>query len=324
MSASARFALRMFFACAFSVAAVATAQQYPAKPVHVVIPFQPGSLLDVVARLTGDKVGEALGQKLVVENRTGANGNLAADLLAKAAPDGYTLMLAADSLIVINPHVYAKTSFDTLKDLVPVASVASNQFFLSVNPSVPVKTFQQFIDYARTAKPPLAYASGGSGSQHQFGMEMLKQRAGLEMTHVPYRSGGPAGAATIAGETQVVLAGASNAGNLRSGQLRGLATTGTHRSPAFPDLPTIAEFYPGYDLTIWLGLFAPPGVPEPIMTRLRTETHKALAQKDLVEKLNVTGRLEPLILSPAEFSALIRRDYEKYGKLVKDLGIKAE
>ncbi len=319
-----RTLLRAAAALACLCAGAVFAQNYPTRPVKVLVTIQPGGAPDIAARLLSTKLSEALGQPFVVENRTGANGNLAADMLAKAAPDGYTLMLAADSLIVINPHVYAKTSFDTLKDLVPVASVASNQFFLSVNPSVPVKTFQEFIEYARKAKPPLAYASGGSGSQHQFGMEMLKQRAGLEMTHVPYRSGGPAGAATIAGETQVVLAGASNAGNIRSGQLRGLATTGTHRSPAFPDLPTIGEFYPGYDLTIWLGLFAPPGVPEPIMTRLRTETHKALAQKDLVEKLNVTGRLEPLILSPAEFSALIRRDYDKYGKLVKDLGIKAE
>ncbi len=302
----------------------ALAQAYPTRAVKILVTIQPGGAPDIAARLLAARLSETLGQPFVVENRTGANGNLAADLLAKAAPDGYTLMLAADSLIVINPHVYGKTSFDTLKDLVPVASVASNQFFLSVNPSVPVKNFPEFIEYARKAKPPLAYASGGNGSQHQFGIEMLKQRAGIEMTHVPYRSGGPAGAATIGGETQVVLAGASNAGNLRSGQLRGLATTGSHRSPAFPDLPTIGEFYPGYELTIWLGLFAPPGVPEPIMSKLRTETHKALAQKDLVEKLNVTGRLEPLILTPAEFSALIRRDYDKYGKLVKDLGIKSE
>jgi tripartite-type tricarboxylate transporter receptor subunit TctC len=265
-----------------------------------------------------------MGQPFVVENRTGANGNLAGDLVAKATPDGYTLMLAADSLIVINPHVYAKMPFDTLKDLVPVASVASNQFFLSVNPSVPVRNFAEFIEYARKTKPPLTYASGGNGSQHQLGIEMLKQRAGIELVHVPYRGGAPAGTATVAGETMVVLAGASNANLLRSGQLRGLATTGTRRSPAFPDLPTIGEFYPGYDVTIWLGLFSPVGVPEPVMTRLRSETHKGLAQKDLAEKLNVTGRLEPLILPPPEFTALIRRDYDKYGKLVRDVGVKAQ
>jgi tripartite-type tricarboxylate transporter receptor subunit TctC len=307
---------------AFATAALA--QQYPTRTVRVLVTIPPGGAPDIAARLLSTKLSEVTGQPFVVENRTGANGNLAADLLAKAAPDGHTLMLAADSLIAINPHVYGKTPFDPLKDLVPVASVASNQFFLSVNPSLPVKNFTEFIEYARKAKPALTYASGGNGSQHQLGIEMLKQLAGIDLVHVPYRGGAPAGTATVAGETMVVLAGASNANLLRSGQLRGLATTGARRSPAFPDLPSIGEFYPGYDLTIWLGLFAPPNVPEPIMTRLRAETHKALGQKDLVEKLNVTGRLEPLILSPAEFSSLIRRDYEKYGKLVKEVGIKAE
>ena len=306
------------------LATAALAQQYPARPLKVLVTIPPGGAPDIAARLLAQKLAEALGQPFLVENRTGANGNVAADLLAKATPDGYTLMVAADSLIVINPHVYPKTSFDTLKDLVPVASVASNQFFLSVNPSLPVRNLKEFIEYARNARPPLAYASGGNGSQHQLGIEMLKQRAGIDLVHVPYRGGAPAGTATVAGETMVVLAGASNAGLLRSGQLRGLATTGTRRSPAFPDLPTIGEFYPGYDVTIWLGLFAPAGVPEPIMTRLRTETHKALAQPDLVEKLNVTGRLEPLILTPAEFAALIRRDYDKYGKIVREVGVKPQ
>lgn len=308
--------------CALATAALA--QQYPARPVKVLVTIPPGGAPDIAARLLAQKLAEALGQPFLVENRTGANGNVAADLLAKATPDGYTLMVAADSLIVINPHVYPKTSFDTLKDLVPVASVASNQFFLSVNPSLPVRNLKEFIEYARSARPPLAYASGGNGSQHQLGIEMLKQRAGIDLVHVPYRGGAPAGTATVAGETMVVLAGASNAGLLRSGQLRGLATTGTRRSPAFPDLPTIGEFYPGYDVTIWLGLFSPAGVPEPIMTKLRTETHKALAQPSLVEKLNVTGRLEPLILTPAEFAALIRRDYDKYGKIVREVGVKPQ
>lgn len=306
------------------VTAMVHAQQYPTRSVKVLVTIPPGGAPDIAARLLSQRLSEIMGQPFVVDNRTGANGNLAGDLLAKATPDGYTLMLAADSLIVINPHVYAKTSFDSLKDLVPIASVASNQFFLSVNPSLPVKDLKEFIEYARNAKPPLTYASGGNGSQHQFGIEMLKQRAGIDLVHVPYRGGAPAGAATVAGETMVVLAGASNANLLRSGQLHGLATTGTRRSPAFPNLPTIGEFYPGYDLTIWLGLFGPAGMPEAVMNRLRTETHGALAQRDLVEKLNVTGRLEPLILSPAEFSALIRRDFEKYAKLVKDIGIKSE
>jgi tripartite-type tricarboxylate transporter receptor subunit TctC len=298
--------------------------KYPEYPIRILVTIPPGGAPDIAARLVAQRLTETQGWTVVVENRSGANGNVAGDMVAKAPPDGYTLILGSDSLIAINPHIYPKMPFDTLKDLVPVTSIASNQFFLSVNPSLPVKTLPEFIDYARTAKPPLAYASGGNGSQHQLGIEMLKQRAGIDMLHVPYRGGAPAGTATISGETQVVLAGASNAPHLKSGLLRGLATTGRKRSPLFPDLPTIGEFYQGYDVTIWLGLFAPAGTPEPILATLREEVRKALSQPELAEKLNVTGALAPLLDSPEEFSALMRRDYEKYGKLVKEIGVKVE
>jgi tripartite-type tricarboxylate transporter receptor subunit TctC len=321
--------MRKLLATAFAavlgaLCATTAMAQFPNRTVKIIVTIPPGGAPDIAARLLAAKLTENLGQPFVVENRTGANGNVAGDQVAKSTPDGYTLLLGADSLIAINPHIYAKMSYDPLKDLVPVASVATNQFFLAVNPSLPVKTFQEFIEYAKKANPPLTYASGGNGSQHQLGIEMLKQRAGINMLHVPYRGGAPAGTATIAGETQVVLAGASNAPHLQSGQLRGLATTGKKRSPTFPDIPTIGEFYPGYDVTIWLGLFAPAGTPEPIVTQLRNEVHKALGQKDLADRLNVTGALTPLIDSPEEFSALMRRDYEKYGKLVRDVGVRIE
>ena len=319
-----RLAVQIMLAATAALLAMPAQAQYPNKPIRILVQINPGGAPDIAARLIAQKMAESLGQPVVVENKPGAHGNIAGDLVAKAAPDGYTLILGADSLIAINPHIYAKMPFDTLKDLVPVASVASNQFFLSVNPSVPVKTFQEFIEYARRAKPPLAFASGGNGSQHQLGMEMLKQRAGIDLVHVPYRGGGLAGNATVAGETMVVLAGASNAGLLKSGQLRGLATTGKARSPLFPDIPTIGEFYPGYEVTIWLGLFAPAGTPEPIVTKLREEAYKALSQQDLAQKLNVTGALQPLILTPPEFAALIRSDHEKYGKIVKEVGAKAD
>src|SRR5215813_8291110 len=298
--------------------------KYPEYPIRILVTIPPGGAPDIAARLVAQRLQETLGWTVVIENRTGANGNVAADAVAKAPPDGYTLLLGADSLIAINPHIYPKMPFDSLKDLVPVTSIASNQFFLSVNPALPVNTFQEFIEYARKTRPPLAYASGGNGSQHQFGIEMLKQRAGIDLMHVPYRGGAPAGLATVAGETSVVLAGASNAPLLRSGQLRGLATAGKKRSPLFPDMPTIGEFYPGYEVTIWLGLFAPAGLPEPILTTLRTEVQKALGQSDLADKLNVTGALTPLVETPEEFSVLIQRDYDKYGKLARDIGVKVE
>ncbi len=300
------------------------AQQYPSRPIKILVSIPPGGAPDIAARLIAQKMSESVGQPVVIDNKPGANGNVAGDAMAKAAPDGYTLMLAGDSLIVINPHIYAKMPFDTLKDVAPVASIASNQFFLSVNPSVQAKTLPEFVELAKKTKPAIPFASGGNGSQHHLGMEMFKQRAGIDLTHVPYRGGGPAGNATVAGETMVVLAGASNAGLLRAGKLRGLATTGKTRSPLFPDIPTVGEFYPGYEVTIWLGLFAPAGTPEPVLARLRDEVNKALSQRDLAEKLNVTGALQPLITTPAEFVALIRHDHEKYGKVVRDVGAKAD
>jgi tripartite-type tricarboxylate transporter receptor subunit TctC len=298
--------------------------EYPDRLVKVLVPIPPGGAPDLVARLVAQAMSEAFGQAVVVENRPGANGNLAAEAVAKAPPDGYTLLSGADSGIVINPHVYAKLTFDTLKDLVPVASIATNQFILAVNPKVPARTFPEFIDYARKANPPLAYASGGVGSQQHFAMEVLKRRAGINLLHVPYRGGTPSATATIGGETQVLFAGASSAGQFEAGNLRPLAASGKARSKRFPDMPTIGEFYPGFEVDIWLGLFAPAGTPDAVVRKIREAVHAALRRPDLAEKLNVSGSLEPLILEPDAFEALIRRDYEKYGALVKQFDIKLD
>jgi tripartite-type tricarboxylate transporter receptor subunit TctC len=307
----------------FSVPASAQAP-FPSRPIKVLVTIPPGGAPDIAARLLSQYLQETPGWSVVIENRTGANGNIAAAEVAKAPPDGYTLLLGADSGITINPHVYSKLSFDPLKDLLPVASLATNQFMMSANPELPIKTFQDFIEYARQTKPPIPYASGGNGSQHHLVMEMLKQRAGIDLLHVPFRGAAPAVTATLAGETQVLFSGTVSVPMIESGQLRGLAASGKHRSKKFPNLPTVGEFYPGVEIDIWLGLFAPPGTPEPVVNTLRAEMHKLLARADFAEKLNVSGSLEPLILSPADFSAMIRADYEKYGKIVRDLGIKMD
>lgn len=315
-------------ACAAAVAigALPAAAQapYPNHAIRLLVPIPPGGAPDVAARLIGKYLSESFGQPVVIENRTGANGNIAGEVVAKSAPDGYTLLLAADSGIVINPHVYAKMTFDPIKDLVPISSVASNQFVLAINPKVPAKTLPEFVAYARNANPPLAFASGGVGSQQHFAMELLMHRAGIKLLSVTYRGGTPSMAATIAGETQAVFAGASAAGQFKAGTLRGLAVSGKARSARFPDLPTVGEFYPGYAVDIWLGLFAPAGTPEPIVTKLRTEVQKLLARPDVAEKINVSGSLEPLILPPADFSALIRKEYDNYGVLVKQFNIKID
>ena len=307
-------------------AAPAAAQApYPNRAIKILVGIPPGGAPDVVARVVGQQLSESLGQPVVIENRPGANGNLAGEAAAKATPDGYTLLLGADSGVVINPHVYSHTmQFDPLKDLIPITSVATNQFILAVNPKLPVKALPDFIDYARKANPPLAFAHGGVGSQHQFAMEVFKQRAGINLFNITYRGGPPAMIATVAGETQVLFAGGESAGQFAGGTLRALAVTGKKRSKGFPDLPTIGEFYPGYEVDIWLGLFAPAGTPEAIVARLRKDVQTALARPEVAEKINVSGSLEPLILSPEDFSARIRNDYDKFGKLVKEFNIKID
>jgi tripartite-type tricarboxylate transporter receptor subunit TctC len=213
---------------------------------------------------------------------------------------------------------------DTLKDLTPIASAASNQFVLAINPDIPAKTFPEFIEYARKHQPPLAYASGGNGSQHHLTMEMLKARAGIELLHVPYRGGAPATQATVSGETAAMWAGSSNAAQIKAGRLRALASSGAKRSAAYPDVPTIGEFYPGFENSIWLGVFGPAGLPAEVLERLRSEIRRALEAPETKERFNRAGGLEPLVTTPEEFTAMIRRDYEKYGALVKKLGIKVQ
>jgi len=317
-------AARLLFLLLAAGFALAAAAQYPSRPVKIVVTIPPGGAPDITARIVAQKLSESLGQPVVVENRPGANGNTAAGEVARAAPDGYTLILAADSLVAINPHLYAKMPLDTLKDLTPVSTLVSNQFVLSVNPSLPVKTFQEFIEFARKSNPPLAYASGGNGSQHQLTMEMLKRRAGIDLVHVPYRGGAPATTATMAGEVAAMFAGTSTAPQIKAGRLRALAVAGAKRSFAFPDLPTIGEYYPGFENSIWLGLFGPAGMPEDVLARLRTEIHKILLSSEIKDKLNGAGSLEPFITTPDEFTALIRRDYDKYGRAIQEVGIKAD
>ena len=298
--------------------------QYPSKPVRVLVHIPPGGAPDIAARVLSDRLSETMGQPFVVENRPGSNGVIAAEITAKAAPDGHTLFLAPDSAIVINPHLYAKLPIDPLKDLEPVATVAANDFVLSINPSLPVKTFPEFIEYARKANPPLAYASGGNGSQHHLTMEMLKRRAGIELVHVPYRGGSPATTATVSGEVAAMFAGSSTAPQIRSGNLRALAVTGTKPSSAFPELPTISQFYPGFSNSIWLGLFAPAGTPAAVIERLHKEINAALETADVKDKFNRAGGLEPLVTTREEFAAMIRADYDKYGQIVKTIGVKID
>ncbi len=315
---------RLFIALLASLLCHGAAAQYPSRPIRLLVPIPPGGGPDIVARLIAPKLGDALGQPVVVENRVGGNGNLAGELVAKSPADGHTLLLGMDSLMVINPHLYASMPFDPLRDLAPVASLVSNGFFLAVNPSVPARTFPEFIEYARRASPPLHYGSGGNGSQHHLTMERLKARAGINMVHVPYKGGAPATTATVAGEVAAMMSGTSTAGQIKAGRLRALAFTGPKRSRILPDVPTIAEFYPDFVMVQWYGLFAPVGTPEAALARVRAEVNKALLAPDVKEKLTNAGGVEPWITTPAEFAAELRSQFATYAKLVKDVGAKID
>jgi tripartite-type tricarboxylate transporter receptor subunit TctC len=311
---------------AFVLAALAGSAlaQYPSRPIHLLIPFPPGGGPDLVGRILAPKLAEGLGQPVIVENRVGGNGNIAGEAVAKSAPDGYTLLVGNDSLFVTNAHLYKQMPFDPLKDLAPVASLVSNGFFLAVNPSLPVHTLPEFVEYARKADPPIQYASGGNGSQHHLTMERLKARAGFKAVHVPYKGGAPATTATVAGEVAAMMSGTSTAAQIKAGRLRAIAFTGPQRSRVLPDVPTVAEFYPDFVMVQWYGLFAPAGTPETVMARLRAETNKALELPDVKEKLSNAGGVEPWVTTPEEFSAEMKSEFATYGKLVKDLGAKID
>ncbi|TMJ39641.1 MAG: tripartite tricarboxylate transporter substrate binding protein [Alphaproteobacteria bacterium] len=321
LSRSALAALLAMLAVLAVLASAAPGEPYPTRPIRLLVSFPPGGASDLIARTLGQPLSVRLGQPVVVENRPGSNGNLAGELAAHAAPDGYTLLLAPSSLLAVNPHLYAKMAIDPLKELLPVASLVVNELILAVNPALPVKNFQNFVALARAARPPLFYASIGNGSEHHLAMELLKQQAGIDLVHVPYRGGGPAAIGVMAGDVAAMFGGGSVAPLIQSGKLRGLAVTGQRRSHLLPELPPIAEFYPGYEMTIWQGLFAPVGTPAEIVQRLREDMSAVLAQPDIAEKLAAAGSGEPYVTTVSEFLARIRSDYARYGKLIKDAGL---
>ena len=305
-------------------ATAAAAQGYPNRPVRLVIPYPPGGAVDLIARLYGQALTVRLGQPVVIENKPGSGGNLASDTVAKATPDGYTLLHGADNVFMSNPHIYGRMPFDPFKDLVAVSSLSSNQLVLAIHPSVPANTLREFVDLARASQPAQFYASIGNGSQHHLAMELLKQHVGMDLIHVPYRGGGPAALGLVAGEVSAMFGGGSLVPTVHAGKVKGLASTGTVRNPATPELPTINEIYPGYEVLIWHGLFVPAGTPQPIIDRLRAEILVVLAQPEFAKRLADAGAGEPYPTTPEEFAARMRGDYEKYGKLIRSIGMKLE
>jgi len=296
------------------------AQSYPAKPVRVLIPWPPGGSNDVVGRIVSQKLSESLGQQFVIENRGGAAGTIGADLVAKSAPDGYTVMIHS-ATHVANAHLYKKLPYDTLKDFAAVAPLAVQVGMLVVHPSMPVRTVKDLVALAKARPGQVVYASSGNGSYVHLTMALLNSMTGTKMIHVPYKGGGPAGIAIVSGETQAMIAtiGALYP-HLVAKQVRPIAVTSAGRVKQFPEVPTIAESgVPGYEFTAWVGAFAPAGTPKPIVDRLNAEFQKALRDAR-VSDLLTKQTLDPMFMSPEQFAARLKSDYDKYAKVVKESG----
>jgi len=313
------------FAVALLYTAGASAQNWPAKPIRLMVPFPPGGSTDIVARIVAQKLSERLGQSIVIENRGGAGGTIGTALVAKAAPDGYTLGVASTSTHVVAPGVYAKIDYDPVKDFAPVGLMAVSPYLLTVTPSLPAKTLQELIALAKKQPGKLNYASAGVGSTTHLAMEMLKHASGTFMLHIPYNGNGPAGTALIAGQVEVLFGSLpALLPHAKSGRARALAVGTPKRSPSLPDVPTVAESgYPGFDASLWLAIMAPAGTPQPIIERLNKEIVSLISAADTREAFDKAGT-EPLTGTPADLAAMIRDGVPKYAQIIKTAGVKAE
>ena len=310
-------------AIALAGAGPVAAQAWPAKPVRIVVPFTPGGGLDIQARLFGKKFYETLGQTFVVENRTGAGGLIGAEAVARSAPDGYTLLFSSASLAV-NVSLYKKLAFDPVTDFDPVSWVSSVPLVLVVHPSVPVKSVPELVALARKRAGQYNASSNGIGTTSHLSIEMLKQYAGVAVTHVPYKGGGPATTAVLSGEVDIAFVPVLSAQPfMKSGKVKVLAVTTAKRSSILPDVPTMKSYYPEFESDNWYAFFVPAGTPQDIVTKLNAEILKALKAPDVIDYLSHDGA-DPVGSTPAELAANYRREIVKYAKLIKAANIQPE
>jgi len=305
-------------------APIATSQPYPSKPVRVIVPFAAGGGTDSLARLLGQKLQEGLGQTFVVDNRPGAGGTIGTDIVVRAMPDGYTLLMV-NAGHVINPHLYKALSYDAVKSFSPIALVGTAAYVLVVHPSVPVKSVKELIALAKGRKD-LTFASSGNASTTHLAAELFNNMAGTKMTHVPYKGGGPANTALISGEVSCYFGSIGGSlPHIRSGRLRTLATTGSKRSSALPDVPTIAEAgLRGYNMTGWFGMLAPAGTPHDIVSGLNREINKSLQQPDIKKRLLEAEGADPASGSAADFGQFIALEVRKYAEVVRISGARLD
>ncbi len=299
------------------------AQAWPAKPVRIVVPFGTGGGTDIQGRLFSKKFFESMGQTFVVENRPGAGGMIGGELVAKAPPDGYTLLLTTASLAV-GASLYSKLGYDPVKDLTPVSWVSSVPLVLVVHPSVPAKSVKELVALAKARKGQLNAGSNGSGTTSHLALELLKETAGIQFTHVPYKGGGPATTALISGEVDFLFTTILTAyGQVKAGRLRALAVSTAKRSSIAPELPTMAETFPGFEIDNWYAVFVPVGTPKDIVTKLHAELIKAIKSPDVLDFMKRDGA-DPVGSTPEELAAYYAKEVQKYAKIIKQGNVKAE
>ena len=308
-----------------SGAGSALAQNYPTRVVRIVVPQAPGAQSELFARMLGQKLGESLGQSVINDPRPGAGGAIGAEVAARAAPDGYTLLFGTNSTHGSNPALYARLPYDPVRDFAPIALTGGMPYVLSVHPSLPVTSLKQLIAFAKSKPGQLYYASAGNGSTHHLSGELFKSMARINIVHVPYKGGPPATAATVGGEVSMLFNTVGSVQpSVKSGRLRALAVTTTSRSGALPDVPTMAEAgLPGFQMQSWFGLLAPAGTPRPIISRLNAETNKALNTPELKSATAAMGA-NIMSGSPEQFADHIKSEIGRIGEIVKAAGIKAE
>jgi tripartite-type tricarboxylate transporter receptor subunit TctC len=311
----------LFVAMLAVVGLSANAQTYPDKPIKMVVPFPAGGTTDVLARVIAQELTKAWGQQVVIENRGGAGGNIGSDAVAKSEPDGYTLLMGTVGTHGINVSLYKKMPYDAVKDFQPITLVAGVPNLLVVNPSVPVKSVKELIDYAKANPGKLTFASAGNGTSIHLSGELFKTLTGVEMTHVPYKGSAPAVTDLLGGQVNLMFDNMpSSLPHVKADKLRALAVTTAKRSSAAPDVPTVAEAgVPGYEATSWFGILAPAGTPKPIVTKLNKEIVRILNDPEIAKQMTARGA-EPVGNTPEEFAAHIKAEIEKWRKVVKASG----
>lgn len=309
---------------AWAASVPAAAQAFPNKPIKIVVPYTPGGPTDIPARLVGQKLAELLGQPIVIDNKPGAGGNLGADAVAKAPADGYTLLLVTTGH-AINPALYPKLAYDLTKDLAPVSQLTSSPMVVAVNPGLGVNTIKDLIALAKAKPGTLNFASAGNGASTHLAPELFSMMAGVKMNHIPYKGSAPALTDVMAGNAQIAFDFMISAmPHVRSGKLKGLATTGAARSPAAPDLPTVAEAgVPGFEVVGWNGVMAPAGTPPDVIAKLNGAIKQALAMPDVVERLTGPGA-NVVWNTPADFGSFVKAEVAKWDKVVKASGAKID